>query len=318
MRTRYTGWIGAAAVLAAMALAIHAGCARSQRPSAPVTTPASPAAVTPAAPPSGDPVILAAGDIASCSSAGDTATADLLDGLAGTVITLGDNVYNDGTQAEFEDCYDPAWGRHKPRTKPAPGNHDYHTAGASGYYGYFGAAAGDPAKGYYSYDLGAWHIIVINSNCAAIGGCGAGSAQEQWLRADLAAHPAACTLAYWHHPRFSSGSTHGDNPGMQAVWQALYDFDADLVLGGHEHNYERFAPQSPSGAADAANGIVEIVVGTGGRSHYGFGAAKPNSLVRNGDTYGVLKLTLHASSYDFQFLPEAGKTFTDAATGDCH
>jgi hypothetical protein len=306
------------ATVAAMAIfagaVLQAGCPGPLPPPAAVTTPASPATTTP----TGDPVILAAGDIASCSSDGDTATAELLDDLRGTVITLGDNAYNDGAPAEFANCYDPSWGRHRQRTKPAPGNHDYHTNDASGYYGYFGAAAGDPAKGYYSYGLGAWHIIVINSNCARVGGCGAGSPQEQWLRADLASHPAACTLAYWHHPLFSSGSTHGDDGGMQAVWQALYDFGADLVLGGHEHNYERFAPQSPSGAANAANGIVEIVVGTGGRSHYSFGPAKPNSLVRNGDTYGVLKLTLHANSYSVRFVPEAGKTFTDAGNGDCH
>ncbi len=289
----------------------------------PETTATPTPSATPAptnTPAAGDAVILAAGDIASCSSQGDETTAALLDAHAGTVITLGDNVYSNGTAAEFNDCYAPTltWGRHKARTQPSAGNHDYNTSGATGYYGYFGAAAGDPAKGYHSYDLGAWHIIVINSNCSAIGGCGAGSAQEVWLRADLAAHLVACTLAYWHHPRFSSGSTHGDNAAMQPVWQALYDFDADLVLNGHEHNYERFAPQSPSGVADASNGIVEIIVGTGGRSHYGFGSPKPNSLVRNGDTYGILKLTLHASSYDFQFVPEPGKTFTDAGAANCH
>lgn len=271
----------------------------------------------PSTPSTGDSVILAAGDIASCDGDGDEATALLLDSLAGAVITLGDNVYDGGSSAEYADCYEPSWGRHKARTRPSPGNHDYHTEAAAGYYGYFGAAAGDPAQGYYSYDAGAWHVIAINSNCAAIGGCGAGSAQEQWLRADLAAHPAACTLAYWHHPRFSSGSVHGDDSIMQPIWQALYDFDADLVLNGHEHNYERFAPQSPTGAADATSGIVEIVVGTGGRGHYGFGSPKPNSLVRNSDAYGVLKLTLHENSYDFQFVPEAGKTFTDAGSGDC-
>ena len=270
---------------------------------------------TPAA---GDPVIIAAGDIASCDGDGDEATALLLDTLAGTVVTLGDNVYDDGTSAEFAKCYGSSWGRHTARTRPAPGNHDYHTGDAGGYYGYFGAAAGDPAKGYHSYSLGAWHIVVINSNCAAVGGCGDGSAQERWLRADLAAHPAACTLAYWHHPRFSSGSVHGDDGGMQPIWQALYDHGADLVLNGHEHNYERFAPQSPSGAADARRGIVEIVVGTGGRSHYGFDSPKPNSLVRNSDTYGVLKLTLHERSYDFQFVPEKGKPFTDVGSGACH
>ncbi len=264
-------------------------------------------------------MLLAAGDIASCSNDNDEATATLLDALEGTVITLGDNVYDTGTAGEFLSCYGPTWGRHKSRTKPAPGNHDYYTTNAAGYYGYFGAAVGDPAKGYYSYDLGAWHIIVINTNdnCAIVA-CGAGSAQEQWLRADLAASTAACTLAYWHHPRFSSGSSHGNNTTMQPIWQALYDHGADVVLSGHEHNYERFARQTPSGVADPRQGIREFVVGTGGKSLYGFGAPKPNSEVREGNTYGVLKLTLHASAYDWQFVPMAGQTFTDSGSDSCH
>ncbi|MCH7718695.1 MAG: metallophosphoesterase, partial [Chloroflexi bacterium] len=153
-------------------------------------------------------MLVGAGDIASCASSGDEATADLLDGIAGTVVTFGDNAYQSGTESEFADCYEPTWGRHKARTRPAPGNHDYITPGASGYFEYFGAAAGDPSKGYYSYDLGAWHVIAINSNCSQVGGCDAGSPQEQWLRADLAESPTSCTVAYWHHPRFSS-SLHG-------------------------------------------------------------------------------------------------------------
>jgi hypothetical protein len=264
-----------------------------------------------------DPVLVAAGDIAFCSSSGDEATANLLDTIDGTVVTLGDNAYESGTITEYNTCYDPTWGRHIARTKPSPGNHDYLTANATGYYGYFGGAAGDPTKGYYSYALGAWHIVVINSNvnCAIIA-CSAGSAQEQWLRADLAANPRTCTLAYWHHPRFSSGTTHGNQAFMQPIWQALYDYGADVVLSGHEHNYERFALQDPSGVADA-RGIREFVVGTGGKSHYGF-ASTPvaNSEVRDSATYGVLKLTLHAASYDWQFIPVAG-TFTDSGTGTC-
>jgi hypothetical protein len=264
-------------------------------------------------------VLVAAGDIASCSSSGDEATAALLDGISGTVLTLGDNAYDSGTPSQFTNCYQPSWGRHKARTRPSAGNHDYLTASASGYYGYFGAAAGDPTKGYYSYELGAWHIVVINSNCSQVGGCQAGSPQEKWLRADLAAHPAACTLAYWHHPRFSSGTSHGSSTTMQPIWQALYDANADVVLSGHEHNYERFAPQNPAGQADAARGIREFVVGTGGKSHYGFGTPLPNSQVRNSDTSGVLKLTLHATSYDWRFVPESGKTFTDSGSNfACH
>jgi hypothetical protein len=262
--------------------------------------------------------LLAAGDIASCASSGDEATANVLDAHPdGTVATLGDNVYDNGTASEFANCYDPTWGRHKSRTKPAAGNHDYNTPGATGYYGYFGAAAGDPAKGYYSYDLGAWHVVVINSNCGAVS-CAAGSPQETWLRADLAASTATCTLAYWHHPRWSSGTTHGSQSMMGPIYLALYDNNADVVLAGHEHNYERFAPLNPSGAVDSARGIREFVVGTGGRSHYPFGSPITGSEVRNNDTYGVLQLTLAATSYSWQFLPEAGKTFADSGTGNCH
>ncbi len=259
-------------------------------------------------------VLVAAGDIASCSSSGDEATANLLDSISGSVATLGDNVYENGTATEYANCYDPSWGRHKARTMPAPGNHEYNTANATGYYGYFGAAAGDPTKGYYSYDLGAWHIVVINSNCSSIGGCGGGSSQEQWLRADLAAHPSACTLAYWHHPRFSSGP-HGSDAMTQPIWQALYDYGADIVLSGHDHDYERFAPQDPAGNADPVHGIREFVVGTGGRSHYP--VCQTNSEVSDANTYGVLKLSLHPSGYDWQFLPVVGSTFADAGSSTC-
>ena len=266
-----------------------------------------------------DPVLLAAGDIASCASPGDEATAALLDRLGGTIATLGDNVYDSGAPQEFAICYHPSWGRHKSRTRPAAGNHDYGTAAAAGYFAYFGDAAGDPSKGYYSYDLGSWHIVVINSNCAQVGGCGAGSSQEQWLRADLAAHPAACTLAYWHHPRFSSGNAHGSDAELEPIWRALYEHRADVVLSGHEHNYERFAPQDSVGNLDWDRGIRQFVVGTGGRSHYdGFMPVLPHSEVRNGDTFGVLRLTLHPTGYDWQFVPESGKTFTDAGSGTCH
>lgn len=264
-----------------------------------------------------DVTLVAAGDIASCPSSGDEATASLLDGIKGTVATLGDNVYYSGTAAEFRDCYAPSWGRHKSRTQPAPGNHDYQTRGSTGYFAYFGAAAGDPAKGYYSYDLGTWHIVVVNSNCSAVGGCTTGSAQERWVRADLAANRTRCALAYWHHPRFSSGP-HGSDPMMRPIWQALYDQGADVVLSGHDHDYERFAPQTPGGTADSRRGIREFVVGTGGASHYPVMTPVGNSQVRNGDTYGVLKLTLKPAAYQWQFVPEAGKTFSDAGSGSCH
>ena len=262
-------------------------------------------------------VLVGAGDIADCNTSGREATARLLDGIPGTVVTLGDNAYESGAAVEFANCYDPAWGRFKARTRPSAGNHDYLTAGASAYFNYFGAAAGEPGKGYYSYDLGAWHIVVVNSNCASVGGCDTGSAQEQWLRSDLAASGAMCTLAYWHHPLFTS-SLRGGNDYMRPIWQALYDAGAEVVLNGHDHNYERFAAQDPNGSADPARGIREFVVGTGGRRHNTFFAPRPNSEVLNGDTFGVIKLTLHPTRYDWEFLPEAGRTFVDAGSDRCH
>ena len=292
-----------------------------QPTSVPTLPPSQPPTAPPTVPPTTAPqvVLVGAGDIASCASTGDEATASLLAAIAGSVFTLGDNVYDSGTPSEFTDCYGPSWGTSsiKDRTRPVAGNHDYSTAGAAGYYGYFGAAAGDPAKGYYAYDAGTWRIYVLNSNCTIIA-CAAGSAQEQWLRSDLAANPRQCVLAMWHHPRFSSGSTHGSSNATQALWQALYDFNAEIVLSGHEHNYERFGPQTATGTADGGRGIVEIVAGTGGRSHYPFGTTQPNSLVRNSDTFGVLRLTLATGGWSFTFVPEAGRTFTDSGSGTCH
>jgi hypothetical protein len=266
----------------------------------------------------GDPVLVGAGDISDCSNDNDEVTAKLLDGIDGTVFTTGDNAYPNGTDAEFKDCYDPTWGRHKARTKPSPGNHDYHTAGASGYFNYFGAAAGDLSKGYYSYDLGEWHVVALNGMCKDVGGCGDASPQITWLKQDLASNQKECTLAIWHHPLFSSGDEHGNDPKMKAAWDTLYAANAELVLNGHDHVYERFAPQTPSAVVDPTNGIREFVVGTGGGSHDGLGTRRANSEVFNDDTYGVLKLTLHPGSYDWQFVPEAGKTFTDSGTNNCH
>ena len=201
--------------------------------------------------------------------------------------------------------------------RPTPGNHDYTTSTAAAYYSYFGAAAGSSGKGYYSYDVGQWHVVALNSNCSAVGGCNAGSAQETWLRADLAAHPNKCTLAYWHHPRFSSGY-HGASTSVQPLWQALYDAGAELVLNGHDHDYERFAPQTPTGQADPARGIREFVVGTGGASERAFSATANNSEARNSSTFGVLQLTLHPSSYEWRFVPVAGQSFTDSGSAPCH
>jgi hypothetical protein len=262
-----------------------------------------------------DPVLVGAGDISDCGSAEDEATAQLLDDIPGTVVTLGDNAYTSGSAAQYRDCYDPTWGRHKSRTKPSAGNHEYETSGAAGYFGYFGAAAGPADKGWYSYDLGAWHVIVLNSNCGDVG-CGSSSAQVKWLRADLAANAADHVIAYWHHPRFSSGE-HGNDGSVQAFWDALYAAGADIILNGHDHDYERFAPQDPSGRADSAHGIREFVVGTGGRESRARDSTAANSQ-EFAATYGVLKLSLHANSYDWQFVPITGESFTDTGTGTPH
>lgn len=259
--------------------------------------------------------LVGAGDIASCASADSAATAALVDGIGGTVFAAGDLAYESGTLAEFRDCYGPTWGRFLDRTLPAPGNHEYNTPGASGYYAYFGAAAGDPGQGWYATDLGAWRVIILNSNCAAIGGCEAGSAQEQWLRADLADHARPCTLAIWHHPRFSSG-LHGNDKTTVDLWRALEQAGAEIVIAGHDHHYERFAPQTPDGHSDL-EGIVEFVVGTGGRSHYPVARLVANSVVHDDDTYGVLRLDLAPGSWTSEFLPVAGQAFTDASSGSC-
>lgn len=264
-----------------------------------------------------DPVFVGAGDIASCSRTQDESTAKLLDGIAGTVFAAGDNVYEKGTASEYKNCYGPTWGRHKSRTWPVPGNHEYETPGATGYYGYFGSRAGDPRKGYYSFNIGAWHAVMLNSNCSAVGGCGATSPQGKWLRSDLAANPKACTIAVWHHPRFTSRRSTPDGL-TNSLWQALYQYGADVVVNGHQHNYERFAPQTPAGAADASYGIRQFVVGTGGAALVGFSTTMKNSQVRNSGTYGVLRLTLHSSSYDFAFVPIAGQSFRDSGSASCH
>lgn len=262
-------------------------------------------------------VLVGAGDIADCTTVWDGVTANLVSHIPGTVITLGDNAYVSGTPDEFKNCYDPTWGRFKDRTRPSPGNHDYLTPAAAGYFGYFGVVA-NPPRGYYSYDLGGWHIISLNSNCDDIGGCQAGSPEERWLRADLAAHPAACALAYWHHPLFSSGP-HGNDARTFALWQALYDYHADLVLNGHDHDYERFAPQTPDGQLDWSHGIREFVVGTGGRAYSVFGAARrTNSEVSRGAIYGVIKLTLYPNGYHWEYIPVPGTNFQDSGSYNCH
>ncbi len=262
-----------------------------------------------------DPVLVGAGDIAYCGNPADNRTADLLDAIPGRVFAAGDTVYPDGTKAQFRDCYGPSWGRWRLRTSPAVGNHEYHTTGAGPYWDYFGSRAGERGKGWYAYDLGTWRIYTLNANCTEVG-CGAGSEQEQWLRTDLAANPRACVAAVMHQPLFSSGQ-HGGDPAVRPLWEALDAFGADVVLAGHDHDYERFAPQTPAGAA-SPTGIREFVVGTGGGPLRPFATIRANSEVREAATHGVLRLTLKAGSYDWQFVPIAGRSFTDAGTGTCH
>jgi hypothetical protein len=264
-------------------------------------------------------ILVGAGDISECgTNNNDEATAQLLDLIPGTVFTAGDNVMPNGTTSEFANCYDPTWGRHKARTKPAAGNHDYNTSGGAGYFAYFGAAAGEPGNGYYSYGLGAWHIVVLNSNISTT----AGSAQDTWLKADLAAHPNQCTLAYYHHPLYSStggtGTGGATYSGVRNLFDVLYAAHADVVMGGHRHIYERIAPMTPDGTADPALGLRQFIVGTGGDGGGTLTNIFPLSEVRNGSTFGVLKLYLYDDSYAWKFVPVAGKTFTDSGSTACH
>jgi len=257
-------------------------------------------------------VLLAAGDIAGCSTQGDEATAALLDTLPGTIAALGDNAYNAGTAEEFAQCYAPTWGRHRARTRPTPGNHEYQTSGAAPYYAYFGAAAGPAGQRWYSYELGAWHVIVLNSEVAR----DSSSAQVAWLRSDLAASRARCTMAYWHRPRFSS-STHGSAADLVPLWQTLYEGGADVVLSGHDHTYERFAPQTATGAADPVRGIRQFVAGTGGRGLYPFNTPQPNSEVRFNGALGILRFELEPAGYRWKFIPVSGAV-PDSGSATCH
>jgi hypothetical protein len=316
----------------------------ANRPQLVITTQASPPPPPPPPPPGGDPEVAAAGDIAcdpgntsfnggagTSSNCRQRATSDLLVGTGLTaVLPLGDNQNYCGSLTAYRQSYDPTWGRVKAISHPVPGNHEYLTsgggsrggtgcdssnAGAAGYFAYWGAAAGQPDQGYYSYDIGSWHVVALNTNCSSAGGCSASSPQGVWLKADLAATARPCILATFHIPLFSSGGR--ASPNARPLWDQLYAAHADVVLDGHDHIYERFAPQSPTGAADPA-GIREFIVGTGGENHTSIASVAANSEVRNTDTYGVLRLTLHNGSYAWRFVPEAGKTFTDTGTGTCH
>ena len=267
----------------------------------------------PIPPPATTATLVGAGDIGWCGSdGGPEQTAALLDTISGTVFTAGDNAYFSGTTLDFTQCYQPSWGRHKGRTRPTPGNHEYIGPGALGYFGYFGDAAGNFGEGWYSYRLGAWHVYALNSETSAF----PGSAQYEWLRTELAANPTRCALAYFHTPVFSSG-TNGSSTQMQAAWTLLQENGVDVIVAAHNHNYERFAPQDSNGRADP-RGIRQFVVGTGGAPLTPLRGTLPNLQVRDASTWGVLKLTLKPDSYDWQFVPVAGRSFSDSGTEACH
>jgi hypothetical protein len=253
-------------------------------------------------------ILVGAGDISSCDNDNDEATAKLLDAIPGTVFVLGDNVYIDGTYRDFTDCYHPTWGRHKDRTRPVPGNHEYFTPDAAGYFTYFNSI---PA--YYAYDLGAWRIYALNSEIDV----SATSPQVAWLKNDLDANPRLCALAYWHKPLWSSRYEDGSDATFQTLWQTLHNAGAELVVNGHIHNYERFQEMNAEGRA-ASPGLREIVAGTGGVNHDGYVSSLSTSEVRNADTYGVLKLILSPARYSWQFIPVGGESFTDSGTTGCH
>ena len=275
------------------------------------------------APRSVDPTIVTAGDIAcdptlpvvsnACQQA---QTAALVEQIApDALLPLGDDQYDEGRFGTFLNAYDVTWGLLRAISHPVPGNHEYESKGAAGYYQYYGVAAGPAGAGYYSYNIGSWHMVALNANCTFVGGCGAGSPEERWLAADLATNTQRCILAYWHQPRFSSGE-HGNEPVYDAFWRDLYAAHTAIILNGHDHDYERFAPQTPDETANA-QGIREFVVGTGGKSLRGFNAIQPTSQVHNSTTFGVLQLTLHSTGYDWKFVPIAGQSFTDSGSGTC-
>lgn len=260
-------------------------------------------------------VLVGAGNIAS-GGGGDEATARLLDAIPGTVFTAGDNAFPDGSDSIYAKYYAPTWGRHIARTRPALGNHDYHTDGANGAFNYFGDRLGQRGLGYYSYELGAWHVVVLNDK----GESGMDQAQLQWLAGDLNTNTKRCTVAIWHVPLFTSSNTAGYtvNPNHRPLWDVLYSKGVDVVINGHPHHYERFTPMTPTGAVDQTSGIRQFSAGTGGGDGVSMPTVfHPNSEVQTA-TFGVLKLTLKADSYDWQFVPVAGASFSDSGSGTCH
>jgi len=256
--------------------------------------------------------LIGAGDIAVCGSRASAETARLLDAVPGTVFTTGDNVYPSGSEQYYRDCYEPTWGRHRARTRPSPGNHEYEVPGAAGYFAYFGPSAGPAGLGYYSYRLGAWQVYSLNSNVPT----DESSAQYQWLSAELALGTSTCALAYWHHPIVTEGPN-GESRHMRALWRLLYDRGVDVVLAGHDHGYQRFAPLDGDLRREPQRGIRQFIVGTGGAPLYGFPAANANSEAR-GASWGLLKLTLLSDRYEWDFLAIPGEAFHDSGQGLCH
>jgi alkaline phosphatase len=261
--------------------------------------------------------LVGAGDVATCDTEGDEATAALLDEIGGAIFVAGDAVYESGSTEEFDRCYEPSWGRHKDRILfPAPGNHDYLTDGAAGYLAYFGKVAAPSGRTWYSRDLGAWHVVVLDSNCDFVD-CTEDSEQVQWLKADLASSQALCTVAIAHHSRFSSGPEHGDTDAVAPFWRALYEARAEIVIGAHDHDYERFAPQDPDGNADPSRGLREFVVGTGGGELTEVTDSRPNAEADEDDTFGVLRLDLRPTDYSWRFVPVTDGEIDDSGEGDC-
>jgi acid phosphatase type 7 len=301
-----------------VAVALVVGALTSRGPRAPLDLEALASYPPPSGLVAGETVTLSgAGDIARCDGTDDEATAALLDELPGFVFTTGDNAYGSGSERDFAECYAPSWGRHRERTFPVLGNHDFETATAAGYFGFFGERGGDPRAGWYSVDLGDWRLLVLASNCNEVGGCGPESDQGRWLAAELDRSPETCTIALWHAPLFSTG-WHGPSPSVKPLWDQLYAAGVELVVNGHEHDYERFVPLDPGGTPDVERGIRQIIVGTGGAELRQFERDDPNSEVRDASTHGVLRLELDPGRYAWSFIPVQSGGFTDSGSDTCH
>lgn len=259
--------------------------------------------------------LIAAGDIARCDLDGDEQTAALVKGLSGTVLTLGDSAYDRGSPKEFAECYDPSWGQFLERTWAVPGNHEHDTPDAAGYFGYYGDRAGPAGRGWYALRLGDWHVITLDSECRPAGGCEAGSEQVEWLVAELADRPSACTIVAFHKPRFSSGER-GDERSVEPLWRLAVAAGVDVILNGHEHSYERLGPMDADGRPDAA-GVTVFIVGTGGAPLRGFPSIEPASQVRIDDHHGVLELQLGDGSFDWAFRSAPDGSVRDEGSGAC-